>query len=87
MVMMALLPAGGLLGGYAADPGGVNGSWEEACTCVSTPIRVRAAVAAGEFARRLPLRAERAQRATARSPKSMNKFYCPVLCVSVEKSL
>ena len=37
MPMMALLPPGGLLGGYAADPGGVNGSWEEACTCVSTP--------------------------------------------------
>ena len=50
MLMMALLPPGGLLGGYAADPGGVNGSWEEACTCVSTPIRVRAALAAGEFA-------------------------------------
>ena len=30
MVMMALLPPGGLLGGYGADPGGVNGSWEEA---------------------------------------------------------
>ena len=26
MVMMALLPPGGLLGGYAADPDGVNGS-------------------------------------------------------------
>ena len=45
MPMMALLPPGGLLGGYAADPGGVNGSWEEACTCVSTPIRVRVASA------------------------------------------
>ena len=56
MLMMALLPPGGLLGGYAADPGGVNGSWEEACTCVSTPIRVRAALAAGEFAHRLPQR-------------------------------
>ena len=55
-VWMALLPPGGLLGGYAADPGGVNGSWEEACTCVSTPIRVRAALAAGEFAHRLPQR-------------------------------
>ena len=52
MPMMALLPPGGLLGGYAADPGGVNGSWEEACTCVSSPIRVRAALAAGEFAHR-----------------------------------
>ena len=49
MPMMALLPPGGLLGGYAADPGGVNGSWEEACTCVSTPIRVRAALAAGSL--------------------------------------
>ena len=56
MPMMALLPPGGLLGGYAADPGGVNGSWEEACTCVSTPIRVRVALAAGEFAQRLPQR-------------------------------
>ena len=56
MVMMALLPPGGLLGGYAADPGGVNGSWEEACTCVSNPIRVRVALAAGEFAHRLPQR-------------------------------
>ena len=54
MLMMALLPPGGLLGGYAADPGGVNGSWEEACTCVSNPIRVRVALAAGEFAHRLP---------------------------------
>ena len=36
MVMMALLPPGGLLGGYGADPDGVNGSWEEACACVST---------------------------------------------------
>ena len=27
MPMMALLPPGGLLGGYAGDPGGVNGSW------------------------------------------------------------
>ena len=49
MVMMALLPPGGLLGGYGADPDGVNGSWEEACTCVSTSIRVRVALAAGEF--------------------------------------
>ena len=56
MLMMALLPPGGLLGGYAADPGGVNGSWEEACTCVSNPIRVRVALAAGEFAHRLPQR-------------------------------
>ena len=30
MVMMALLPLGGLLGGYGADPDGANGSWEEA---------------------------------------------------------
>ena len=37
MPMMALLPPGGLLGGYAGDPGGVNGSWEGACTFVSTP--------------------------------------------------
>ena len=56
MLMMALLPPGGLLGGYAGDPDGVNGSWEEAYTCVSTPIRVRVAVAAGEFARHLPQR-------------------------------
>ena len=41
MPMMALLPPGGVLGGYAGDPVGVNGSWEEACTCVSTSIRVR----------------------------------------------
>ena len=56
MVMMALLPPGGLLGGYGADPDGVNGSWEEACTCVSTSIRVRVAVAAGEYLRHLPQR-------------------------------
>ena len=56
MVMMALLPPGGLLGGYGADPDGVNGSWEEACTCVSTSIRVRVAVAAGEYPRHLPQR-------------------------------
>ena len=49
MVMMAPLPPGGLLGGHGADPDGVNGSWEEACTCVSTSIRVRVAVAAGEY--------------------------------------
>eukprot|EP01043_Picozoa_sp_COSAG02_P005896 COSAG02_NODE_163_length_32424_cov_21.759010_14_plen_86_part_00 len=46
MLMMALLPPGGLPGGYAGDPDGASGSWEEACTCVSTPIRVRVAVAA-----------------------------------------
>ena len=56
MLMMALLPPGGLLGGYAGDPDGVNGSWEEACTCVSTSIRVRVAVAAGEYPRHLPQR-------------------------------
>ena len=56
MVMMALLPPGGLLGGYAGDPDGVNGSWEKACTCVSTSIRVRVAVAAGEYPRHLPQR-------------------------------
>ena len=56
MVMMALLPPGGLLGGYGADPNGVNGSWEETCTCVSTSIRVRVAVAAGEYPRHLPQR-------------------------------
>ena len=56
MVMMALLPLGGLLGGYGADPDGVNGSWEETYTCVSTSIRVRVAVAAGEYARHLPQR-------------------------------
>ena len=49
MVMMALPPPGGLLGGYVADPDGANGSWEKACTCVSTSIRVRVAVAAGEY--------------------------------------
>ena len=54
MVMMALLPPGGLLGGYGADPDGVNGSWEEACICVSTSIRVRVAVAAGEYPGHLP---------------------------------
>ena len=53
MVMMALLPPGGLLGGYGADPDGVNGSWEEACTCVSTSIRVRVAVAADVSGTRL----------------------------------
>ena len=56
MVMMALLPPGGLLGGYGADPDGVNGSWEEACTCVSTSIRVRVAITAGEYPRHLPQR-------------------------------
>ena len=56
MLMMALLPPGGLLGGYAGDPDGVNGSWEKACTYVSTPIRVRVAVATGELARHLPQR-------------------------------
>ena len=56
MLMMALLPPVGLLGGYADDPDGVNGSWEDACTCVSTPIRVRVAVAAGEYSRHLPQR-------------------------------
>ena len=48
MLMMALLPPGGLLGGYAGDPDGVNGSWEKACTYVSAPIRVRVASAAGK---------------------------------------
>ena len=56
MVMMALLPPGGLLGGYGGDPDGVNGPPEKACTCVSTSIRVRVVVAAGEFAHRLPQR-------------------------------
>ena len=54
MLMMALLPPGGLLGGYAGDPDGANGSWEKACTSVSTPIRVRVALATGEFACHLP---------------------------------
>ena len=51
MLIMALLPPGGLLGGYGGDPDGVNGSWEKACSCVSTSIsiRVRVAVAAGEY--------------------------------------
>ena len=53
MVMMALLPPGGLLGGYGADPDGVNGSWEEACTCVSTSICVRVATVACELAHHL----------------------------------
>ena len=56
MLMMALLALGGLLGGYVGDPDGVNGFWEKACTCVSTPIRVRVAVAAGEYPRHLPQR-------------------------------
>ena len=47
MLMMALLPPGGLLGGYAGDPDGISGSWEKACTSVSTPIRVRVALATG----------------------------------------
>ena len=46
MLMMALLPPEGPLGGYGGDPDGVNGSWEKACTCVSTSIRVRVAVVA-----------------------------------------
>ena len=53
MLMMALLPPGGLLGGYGGDPDGVNGSWEKTCTSVSTPIRVRVASAAGEYAHHL----------------------------------
>ena len=32
MVMMALLPPGGLLGGYGADPDGVNGSFDVIAT-------------------------------------------------------
>ena len=39
---MALLPPVGLLGGYAGDPDGVNGSWEKACTSVVTVHGVRA---------------------------------------------
>ena len=45
MLMMALLPPGGMLGGYAGDPDRVNGSWETAYTCVSTSMRVRVALA------------------------------------------
>ena len=56
MLTMALLPPGGLLGGYAGDPDGVNGSWGKVRTCVSTPIRVRVALANGEYARHLPQR-------------------------------
>ena len=56
MLMMALLPPGGLIGGYAGDPDGASGSWEKVCTCVSTPIRVRVALATGEYARHLPQR-------------------------------
>ena len=37
MLMMALLPPGGLLGGYGGDPDGVNGSWEKACTLREYP--------------------------------------------------
>ena len=48
MLMMALLPPGELLGGYGGDPDGVNGSREKVYTCVSTSIRVRVALAAGE---------------------------------------
>ena len=51
MLMMVLLLPGRVLGGCRGDPDGVNGSWEKACTYVSTPIRVRVAVAAGEYAR------------------------------------
>ena len=53
MPMMALLPPGGLLGGYAADPGGVNGSWEKASTGVSLPICARVALAIGEHSHHL----------------------------------
>ena len=56
MPMMAPTTPGGLLGGYGADPDGINGSWEEECTCVSTSIRVRVAVAAGEHVHHLPQR-------------------------------
>ena len=51
MVMMALLPPGGLLGGYGGDPDGVHGSWEKASTGVSLPICV--ALATGEHAHQL----------------------------------
>jgi hypothetical protein len=55
MLKMALLPPpGGLLGGYAKDPGGAKGPREEACICVSTSVRVRVALAAVEHARHLP---------------------------------
>ena len=56
IVMMVLLPPGGLLGGYAGDPDRVNGSWETAYTCVSTSMRVRVALATGELAHHLPQR-------------------------------
>ena len=56
MLMMVLLPPVGMLGGYGGDPDGVNGSWENACTSVSTPIRVRVASAAGEYAHHLSQR-------------------------------
>ena len=49
MVMMALLPPGGLLGGYGADPDGVNGSWEKACTCVRMSIHLRVALVKAEL--------------------------------------
>ena len=53
MLMMVLLLPGGVLGGYAGDPDGVNGSWEKARICVSDSIRVRVALATGEHAHHL----------------------------------
>ena len=50
MLMMVLLLAEGVLGGYGGDPDGVNGSWEKVSTCVSIPICVRVALATGEHA-------------------------------------
>ena len=56
MLMMTMLPPRGLPGDYAGDPDGVDGSWEEVCTCVSTSIRVRVALANSEHASRPPQR-------------------------------
>ena len=50
MMMMVLLLAEGMLGGYGGDPDEVNGCWEKASTGVSLPICVRVALATGEHA-------------------------------------
>ena len=53
MLMMVLLLAGGVLGGYGGDPDGVNDSWEKARIYVSDPIRVCTAIATDEHAHHL----------------------------------
>ena len=53
MLMMVLLVPGGALGGYGGVSDGVNGSWENASTSVSDPIRVRVALATGEHAHQI----------------------------------